>query len=95
MDENTGLNQELLELKTMVGDLQGQVNQLQYQIAKINNPIIDKLMSTKEVAEYLQVTTNWVILHKHDIGCSKRTGKLTFKRSDVEAFQNSDYYKKK
>jgi hypothetical protein len=52
-------------------------------------------MNTKEVANYLQVTTNWVILHKHEIGSSKRTGKLTFKRSDVEVFQKSDYYKKK
>jgi hypothetical protein len=39
MEENTGLRQGILELKTMVGDLQGQVNQLQYQIAKITNPV--------------------------------------------------------
>jgi hypothetical protein len=93
MQQVIDVNQNLIELRQLVIELKGQVDQLQYQIAKINKPVVDKLMSTKDVAEHLQVTTQWVILHKHDIGCSKRTGKLLFKRSDVEAFSKSDYFK--
>jgi hypothetical protein len=54
-----------------------------------------KWMTTKQVCEHLSKSENWVLLHKHELGCSKRAGTLLFKRADVDAFIESDYFKKK
>jgi hypothetical protein len=41
----------------------------------------------------LNQSENWVLLHKHDLGSSKRTGTLLFKRKDVEEYIEEGYYK--
>lgn len=50
-------------------------------------------LSTKQVCEMLNVSENWVLLHKDDLGSSKRTGKLTFKRKAIEEFIEEDYFR--
>lgn len=51
-------------------------------------------LTTRQVCEYIKKSENWVLLHKHDLGCSKRAGTLLFKRQDIDDFINSDYFKK-
>lgn len=50
-------------------------------------------LSTPEVCELLNVSENWVLLHKDELGSSKKTGKLLFKRKDVEDFIDDGYFK--
>lgn len=50
-------------------------------------------LNTKEVCEMLNKSENWVLLHRHDLGSSKRTGTLLFKRKAIEEYIDSDYFK--
>jgi tRNA nucleotidyltransferase (CCA-adding enzyme) len=51
-------------------------------------------MTTKQVCIYINKQRTWVMAHKSDLGSSKRAGTLLFKRADIDAFINSDYFKK-
>lgn len=52
-----------------------------------------KWMTTKQVQDHLSKSENWVLQHKHHIGCTKSAGTLLFKRTDVEEFLEADYFR--
>lgn len=52
-------------------------------------------MTLKEVCEYMSKSSTWVDLHKVEIGFTKAGGEVRFKRSDVDAYLESRYYKQK
>ena len=52
-------------------------------------------LTTAQLMKYMNKSRNWIMTHKEDLGCSKSAGTLLFKRADVDAFINSDYFKKK
>jgi len=49
-------------------------------------------LTTKEVCQMLNKSENWVLLNKADLGYSKRTGTLLFKRTLVEEYINEDFF---
>jgi hypothetical protein len=57
------------------------------------NSSTSKWMTTKEVRGHLSKSENWVLQHKHHIGCTKSAGTLLFKHSDVEEFLEADYFR--
>lgn len=52
-------------------------------------------LTTAQLMKYMNKSRNWIMTHKHQLGCSKSAGTLLFKRADVDAFIESDYFKKK
>lgn len=54
-----------------------------------------KWMTLKEVCEYMRKSSTWVDLNKGAIGFTKAGGEVRFKRSDVDAYLESRYYKSK
>ncbi|WP_069658612.1 hypothetical protein [Arcticibacter eurypsychrophilus] len=50
-------------------------------------------LNSQEVMAMLDRGNTWLNDNKFAIGYSKKTGTLLFKRKDVEAFIESDYYK--
>lgn len=52
-------------------------------------------MTLKEVCEYMRKSSTWVDLNKGNIGFTKAGGECRFKRSDVDAYLESRYYKAK
>lgn len=52
-----------------------------------------KWMTTKQVQDHLSKSENWVLQHKHHIGCTKSAGTLLFKRTYVEEFLEADYFR--
>jgi hypothetical protein len=52
-------------------------------------------LTAQEVMEITGFSRDWITDHKHDIGCSTKGGKLIFKRKDLDAFIEEDYYKSK
>lgn len=50
-------------------------------------------LNSQEVMQLLDRGHSWLNDNKDKIGYSKRTGTLLFKRTDVEAFIESDYFK--
>lgn len=74
------------------------IDTLHQAMTSIGDQLINlnsKWMTTKEVCDHLKKTENWLLLHKHEIGYTKRSGTLLFKRADVEEFLEADYFKKK
>jgi hypothetical protein len=43
-------------------------------------------MTTRQACSHLKDSENWVLLHKQELGFSKRSGTLLFKRTDVDNF---------
>lgn len=60
------------------------------QIDNANKPYL----TTKEVMVMLGKSENWVLLHKNDLGSSKSSGTLLFKRKDIDAYIEAGYYKR-
>lgn len=54
---------------------------------KFNMPFL----STKEVSEILRKSEKWVLLHKEEIGFSKRARAVIFKRKDIENWVEEGY----
>jgi hypothetical protein len=52
-----------------------------------------KWMTTRQVCAYVHKHENWVLLHKHELGSSKRAGTLLFKRSAIVEFIDADYFR--
>jgi hypothetical protein len=78
-------------------DLITEVKETRAYITKIKEELeiaSSKYMTTAQVCKYINKSENWVLLHKHDLGSSKRSGTLLFKRADIDEFINSDYFKK-
>jgi prophage antirepressor-like protein len=80
---------ETKALNTLINRLESLENKVVEAVSKYNKPYL----TTKDVCEMLNKSENWVLLHKHDLGSSKRTGTLLFKRKDVEEYIEEGYYK--
>jgi len=52
-------------------------------------------LTAQEVMDITGFSRDWITDHKFDIGCSTKGGKLIFKRKDLDAFIEEDYYKSK
>ena len=50
-------------------------------------------LTTEDVCRLLKKSKNWVMLHKAELGFSKRTGTLLFKRKSIDEFIEEDYFK--
>lgn len=50
-------------------------------------------MTAQEVMDFTGFSRDWITDHKHDIGCSVRSGQLKFRRKDVEEFMEEGYHK--
>jgi hypothetical protein len=77
-------------------DLIWKIERLSTRVEQMHKEMHDvsiKYMTTAQVCEYIKKSENWVFLHKHDLGCSKRAGGLLFKRADVDAYIDSDYFR--
>lgn len=73
-------------------DMMGaQVEQITEELKQTKKPYL----TAQEVMDITGFSRDWVTDHKHDIGCSTKGGKLIFKRKDLEAFIEEDYYKSK
>ena len=77
------------------------LTQLIYKIESLESTVKNEInknfkpyLTTKEVCELLNKSENWVLLHQSDLGSSKRTGTLLFKRKDIEEFIDEGYFKK-
>lgn len=82
---------------TVLEKLINKVEDLHSQVAQMNEERkagLSVWMTTSQVCKYINKSENWVLLHKHDLGSSKRSGTLLFKRADIDEFINSDYFKK-
>jgi hypothetical protein len=81
---------ELLQtIINKIEDLHKQVNQMNEE----RNAGLAIWMTTKQVASYLHVTPNWVLLRKHELGSSKRAGNLLFKRLAVDEYIAEDWFR--
>jgi hypothetical protein len=81
----------LLEsMLSKIDDLHAQVSQMNAERKAQSAPYL----TTAQVCKYINKSRNWVMTHKHHLGCSKRAGTLLFKRADIDEFINSDYFKK-
>jgi hypothetical protein len=63
------------------------------QMHKEMHEVSIKYMTTAQVCEYIKKSENWVLLHKHDLGCSKRAGTLLFKRTAIDQYLGEDWFK--
>jgi excisionase family DNA binding protein len=52
-------------------------------------------MTIEETAQTMGFTKVWVINNKHDIGFSSIGRSIRFKRKDVEAYMEQNYFKSK
>lgn len=57
--------------------------------AKVKDPT----MTLREVAEYLKKSYGWVVINKHNIGCSNIGGDWLTKQSIVDEYINSTFHK--
>lgn len=72
-----------------IDELHSAVVSMGDQLIQLNS----KWMTTKQVCDHLNKSENWVLLHKHEIGYTKRSGTLLFKRTAVEEFLEADYFR--
>jgi hypothetical protein len=84
----------LIETKVL-NRLISRIESLESSVVQELNKYTKPYLSTKDVCEMLNKSENWVLLHKADLGCSKRTGSLLFKRRDVEDFIEEGYMKRR
>jgi len=92
MDAVSIVNSELLNNLISKIDIMGaHVEQITEELKQTKKPYL----TAQEVMEITGFSRDWVTDHKHDIGCSTKGGKLIFKRKDLEAFIDEDYYKAK
>lgn len=62
-------------------------------LAKQLEDLNSKWMTTKEACKYIKASENWIMTHKHELGCTKRSGKLLFKRSAIDEFLGQDWFR--
>lgn len=79
-------------LEKLIAKIEQLESTVKTTLADINNKT-KPYLTTKEVCELLSKSENWVLLHKHELGYSKRTGTLIFKRKAIEEYIDEDYFK--
>jgi len=83
----------IIETKVLQ-DLISNIQSLQQTVKEELTRNSDPYLTTKDVCRLLKKSENWVLLHKDDLGSSKRTGTLLFKRSAIDAYIEQDYFQK-
>ena len=71
------------------------IEELRSKVLRQMEEQTDPYLTTKEVQKMLKKSENWVLLHKEELGFSKRTGTLLFKRKDIVEYINEDYYNRR
>ncbi|MBB2148837.1 helix-turn-helix domain-containing protein [Pedobacter gandavensis] len=80
---------ELLEsLIWTIGDLKNTVQNTVAELKQLKEPYL----TTQEVMAITKFGEKWVQDNKDKIGFTLKGGKLIFKRKDVEAFMDEDYF---
>lgn len=76
------------------------LNMLIDRIESLESSVIEQIerhtkpyLTTKDVCDMLNKSENWVLLHKNELGSSKRSGTLLFKRKDVEEYIEEGYFR--
>lgn len=91
MDGVSIVSTELLQkLIVKIEDLHEKVSQMDKQ----NKELSAAYLTTAQTCKYMNMSRSWVVRNKHNLGCSKKSGTLLFKRADIDEFINSDYFKK-
>lgn len=72
-----------------IEDMSLKIDRISQELIDLKNPYLN----TKQVVSMLDKSENWVLLHKNELGVSKSTGSLLFKRKDIMDFIDEGYYR--
>jgi hypothetical protein len=81
--------EEYRSLINMLERIHHTVTLLAKQLEELNS----KWMTTEQVGKYIKKSNNWVMLHKYELGCTKKSGSLLFKRTAIDQYLGEDWFK--